>query len=399
MASSCRVLIVDNDPDIVTFLKDFLAAKGYSILTAYSGEQGLNEVYTQEPDLVLLDVVMPGMDGYEVCRKIRVNPLTTLLPVVMMTGIHPEERIKGIEVGADDFLTKPINQEEMFARVRSLLRIKELHDVVQAQATQLARWNKELKIKLDHEAKLAEVTRMLGDIGHEVKNMLMPVLSGTELLQAELDEFFQSLPSPVLEKAKTSQRMCEEIIDMVTRSAQRIQDQVKEIADCVKGLTSPLQLGPCELSRVVETVYKTLQVLAVKKGITLQTENLESLPHIQADEGRLFKAFYNLVNNAMAEMPQGGLITIQGSEDVSNRGIRVVVEDNGRGMPPEVCESLFSAKVVSRKAGGTGLGTKIVKDVVDAHGGTITVDSEVGVGTTFRILLPYSLPDSLQPKT
>lgn len=394
MSSSFKVLIIDDDQDIVTFLTDFLSSKGYTILTAYSGEQGLNEVYTQEPDLVLLDVVMPGMNGYEVCRQIRVNPLTTLLPVVMMTGLHPEERIKGIEVGADDFLTKPINQEEMFARVRSLLRIKELHDVVQAQAIQLAKWNKELKIKLDHESKLAEVTRMLGDIGHEVKNMLMPVLSGAELLQAELDEFFQSLPSPVLEKAQTSQRMCEEIIDMVTRSAQRIQDQVKEIADCVKGLTSPLQLGPCELSKVVETVYKTLQVVAVKKGITLQTENLESLPHIQADEGRLFKAFYNLVNNAMAEMPQGGVITIHGSEDVSNRGIQVAVTDNGRGMSAEIRESLFSTNVVSRKAGGTGLGTKIVKDVVDAHGGTITVESEVGIGTTFHMLLPYSLPDS-----
>ena len=394
MASSFKVLIVDDDPDIVTFLEDFLSSKGYTLLTAYSGEQGLNEVYTQEPDLVLLDVVMPGMDGYEVCRQIRVNPLTTLLPVVMMTGLHQEERIRGIEVGADDFLTKPINQEEMFARVRSLLRIKELHDVVQAQATQLAKWNKELKVQLDHESKLAEVTRMLGDIGHEVKNMLMPVLSGAELLQAELNEFFQSLPSPVLETAKTSQRMCEEIIEMVTRSAQRIQDQVKEIADCVKGLTSPLQLGPCELSKVVETVYKTLQVLAAKKGITLQTENLESLPHIQADEGRLFKAFYNLVNNAMAEMPQEGVITIHGSEDVSNRGIQVAVTDNGRGMSAEIRESLFSTKVVSRKAGGTGLGTKIVKDVVDAHGGTITVESEVGIGTTFHMLLPYSLPDS-----
>ncbi len=398
MASSLKVLIVDDDPDIVTFLEDFLSAKGYNILTAYSGEQGLNYVYTEDPDLILLDVVMPGMDGYAVCRQIRLNPLTTLLPVVMMTGIHPEERIKGIDVGADDFLTKPINQDEMFARVRSLLRIKELHDVIQTQATQLAKWNKELKTKLDHETRLADVTCMLGDIGHEVKNMLMPVLSGTELLQTELDEFFQSLPSPVLEKAKNSQRICEDIIDMVTRSAQRIQDQVKEIADCVKGLTSPLQLSPCDLSKVVETVYKTLQVLAVKKGITLQGENLESLPHIQADEGRLFKAFYNLVNNAIAEMPQGGSVTIQGFEDSSNSCIQVAVVDNGRGMPVEIRDSLFSTRVVSRKAGGTGLGTKIVKDVIDAHGGTITVESEVGIGTTFHLLLPYSPPDSLQPK-
>ena len=141
-----------------------------------------------------------------------------------------------------------------------------------------------------------------------------------------------------------------------------------------------------------------LQVLAVKKGITLQGENLESLPHIQADEGRLFKAFYNLVNNAIAEMPQGGSVTIQGFEDSSNSCIQVAVVDNGRGMPAEIRDSLFSTRVVSRKAGGTGLGTKIVKDVIDAHGGTITVESEVGIGTTFHLHLPYSPPDSLQPK-
>ncbi|MDH3504113.1 MAG: hybrid sensor histidine kinase/response regulator [Nitrospirota bacterium] len=392
MAPPSTILIVDDDPDIVKFLKDFLESKQYIILSAYSGEQGLNYVHTEQPDLVLLDVVMPGMSGYDVCRQIRIHPLTTLLPVVMMTGIHPEERIKGIQVGADEFLTKPINREELFARVRSLLRIKELHDVVQAQATQLAKWNKELKVKLEHEAKLAEVTRMLGDIGHEVKNSLMPVLSGVELLQEELDELFHCLPAPVMEKAGASQKMCREIIEMVTRSAQRIQDQVREIADCVKGLTSPLQLAPCHLAKVVETVFKTLQVLADKKGVRLQTVDLESLPQIQADEGRLFKVFYNLVNNAMAEMLQGGTVTIRGAEDLLQTGLKVDVIDNGRGMPEEVRQSLFSERVISRKAGGTGLGTKIVKDVVDVHGGHISVDSEVGVGTTFHLSFPYSPP-------
>ena len=207
MASSFSILIIDDDPDILRFLKDFLAAKHYSIRTACSGEEGLNYVHNDQPDLVLLDVVMAGMSGYEVCRQIRINPVTTLLPVVMMTGVHPEERIKGIQAGADDFLTKPINREELYARVRSLLRIKELHDVIQTQATQLAKWNKELKVQLEHEAKLAEVTRMLGDIGHEVKNMLMPVLNGVELLQDELDELFQRLPPHVREKDGTSQQI------------------------------------------------------------------------------------------------------------------------------------------------------------------------------------------------
>lgn len=390
MASSFSILIIDDDPDIVRFLKDFLAAKHYSIRTACSGEEGLNYVHTDQPDLVLLDVVMGDMSGYEVCRQIRINPVTTLLPVVMMTGVHPEERIKGIQAGADDFLTKPINRDELYARVRSLLRIKELHDVIQTQATQLAKWNKELKIQLEHEAKLAEVTRMLGDIGHEVKNMLMPVLNGVELLQDELDELFQRLPQSVREKSGTSQKICQEIIEMVTRSAQRIQNQVRDIADCVKGLTSPLQVGPCELEKVVETVFQTLHLVANKQGVKLEAVDLGRLPQIQADEGRLFKAFYNLVNNAIAEMPQGGTVTVQGGDDLMEAGLRVDVIDNGRGMPKDVLSSLFSSKVISRKAGGTGLGTKIVKDVVDAHGGHISVDSAVGEGTTFHLSLPYA---------
>ena len=127
-----------------------------------------------------------------------------------------------------------------------------------------------------------------------------------------------------------------------------------------------------------------------KQGVKLETVDLEKLPQIQADEGRLFKAFYNLVNNAIAEMPHGGTVTVQGADDLMEAGLRVDVIDDGRGMPEEVLSSLFSSKVISRKAGGTGLGTKIVKDVVDAHGGHISVDSAVGKGTTFHLSLPYA---------
>ena len=391
MAHQFNLLIVDDEPDIVEFLADHLKARGYTILTAHSGEQALNLVEAERPDLILLDVVMPGMNGYDVCRRIRKNPITTLLPIVMMTGLEPDERLKSIEVGADDFVTKPINTSELFARIRSLLRIKDLHDVVQTQAIQLGEWNKELQAKLEQEAKLAEVTRMLGDIGHDVKNWLMPVLNGAGLLQEELDDLFKSLPAQGVDQAKTSKNICQEIIDMVRRSAQRIQEQVRDIADCVKGLSTPLKLSPCHLLTVVETVMKTLQIMAAQKGVTLQTKNLESLPLIQADDRRMFKAFYNLIDNAVAEMPDGGTITVQGTHNVEAQQIDISVTDTGRGMPPDVRDSLFTPHVVSRKTGGTGLGTKIVKDVVDAHHGHISVTSEVGVGTTFHLQLPIKL--------
>jgi class 3 adenylate cyclase/CheY-like chemotaxis protein len=141
-----KILIVDDTPRNVKLLADVLAVKGYGVVTAASGREALVLLDSEKPDLVLLDVVMPEMSGYEVCRKIREHPATAMLPVVMVTALDPaEERVKGIEAGADDFLTKPINQPELLARVKSLLRIKHLQDQVQQQSAELAEWNKNLE--------------------------------------------------------------------------------------------------------------------------------------------------------------------------------------------------------------------------------------------------------------
>ena len=146
MSTPAKILVVDDTPKNVKLLADLLTVKGYAVATAASGREALAQVETERPDLVLLDVVMPEMSGYEVCRKIRENPATGILPVVMVTALDPaQERIKGLEAGADDFLTKPINQGELLARVKSLLRIKELYDTVQAQSAQLADWNRTLE--------------------------------------------------------------------------------------------------------------------------------------------------------------------------------------------------------------------------------------------------------------
>jgi adenylate cyclase len=129
MTDAAKILVVDDTVNNVKLLKDLLTMKGYVVVTASSGPEALEQVEKERPDLVLLDVMMPGMNGYDVCRRIRENPTTGVLPVVMVTALDPgPERIKGLEAGADDFLTKPINQPELLARVRSLLRIKDLWD-------------------------------------------------------------------------------------------------------------------------------------------------------------------------------------------------------------------------------------------------------------------------------
>ena len=140
--SPAKILVVDDTPHNVMLLCDLIAAEGYTALEATSGPQALAKIASEVPQLVLLDVVMPGMDGYDVCRAIRSDPKTAILPVVMVTALEPvKERIKGLEAGADDFLTKPINVPELLARVRSLLRIKSLYDTIEAQGRELAGWN------------------------------------------------------------------------------------------------------------------------------------------------------------------------------------------------------------------------------------------------------------------
>jgi len=140
----------------------------------------------------------------------------------------------------------------------------------------------------------------------------------------------------------------------------------------------------------VADVIRSLHRYAAEKGIALHAEGLESLPVTQADERRLFNAFYNLIDNAIPEVLPGGSVTVRGQVDVGTDALVISVADTGKGMPPDVRDALFTTQVVSRKIGGTGLGTKIVKDVVDAHKGSISVESELGVGTTIHIRLPLN---------
>jgi class 3 adenylate cyclase/CheY-like chemotaxis protein len=140
-----RLLVVDDTPTNVRVLEAALTPRGYTVLTAASGPEALSMVASESPDLVLLDVVMPGMDGYTVCRRLRADPTTRFLPVVMVTASGRQERVRAIEAGADDFLPKPFDHAELLARVTSLLRIKQYHDTIQTQAAALAEWNRMLE--------------------------------------------------------------------------------------------------------------------------------------------------------------------------------------------------------------------------------------------------------------
>jgi adenylate cyclase len=169
-----KILVVDDAPKNVKLLADILSVRGYHVLTADSGIAALRQVRETPPDLVLLDVMMPGMSGYEVCETIKADIATRALPIILVTALDPTERVHGLECGADDFLTKPINQAELLARVRSLLRIKSLYDEVQTQRAALEEWNRTLEKRVaDGVAQLARLSRMKRFFSPQVADLIL----------------------------------------------------------------------------------------------------------------------------------------------------------------------------------------------------------------------------------
>src|SRR5947208_3237227 len=158
---SGRILVVDDQRAIAEMMTGVLQGRGYEVLTAFDGETALRQVHAERPDLVVSDILMPGMDGYELCRRVRSDPLTALLPIVLVTSLDPQaERINGLEAGADDFLSKPVNWEELFARVKSLLRVKRLQDEVVS-------WNMELEGRVRDQ--VSQLERLSwAKLGHDV---------------------------------------------------------------------------------------------------------------------------------------------------------------------------------------------------------------------------------------
>jgi len=173
-----RILVVDDVPQNVRLLEAVLTSHGYSVTSASSGPEALEKVTAEQPDLVLLDIQMPGMNGYEVCRRLRADPATQFLPVVMITSSDTEVRVNALEADADDFITKPFDQQELLARVRSLVRIKQYHDTIESQSKELAGWNRTLEARVEEQVE--ELEKM-----NQLRRFLSPTLAELILEQGE----------------------------------------------------------------------------------------------------------------------------------------------------------------------------------------------------------------------
>jgi signal transduction histidine kinase len=264
--------------------------------------------------------------------------------------------------------------------------------------------------RLHAESRRAGVVNLIGDISHDVKNMLTPVVTGTQTLEIMMDSMYEDLDRALLTMNAEEQAgvrfaadgvrdFYKEAMEMVYEGARDAQERVREIADAIKGMISLPHFELADFRERAESVTKVLRLTAEQRGIAIDLSGIEVSEPVELDRKGIYNALYNLINNAITEMPNGGLIAVRARPAGENgrRMLEIQVADNGRGIPPQVRERLFTPNAISTKPGGTGLGTTIVKNVIETHHGTISVESEVGKGSTFTIRIPMRQPARSAP--
>jgi signal transduction histidine kinase len=363
-----RILVADDDADIIMSLSERLRWMGHEVVTAADGLAALAAVEAHSLDLAFFDVSMPRLTGIEALRIVRKR--WPNLPVVVVTAYGTIRlAVEAMKEGAVDFITKPFEQGQIDQTVAAIIECL---------------------------GQRVEMTRLMGEISHDVKNLLMPLVTGTDLLAEEIDDVFKHLPTMEPARVEQSHLACDEVISMFRHASRRIQDRMKAIADYAALTRVSQKFESCRIGTIADSVVRSLRAPAEHKQVTLTTEGLQSLPAIVGDEARLHSLLYNLVNNAIPEVPPHGSVIIRGSHRLGDDSVELCVADTGRGMSADMLNTLFTNRLVSTKTGGTGLGTKIVKEVVDMHGGGITVASEPGQGTAFVIRLPIKGPSFLR---
>lgn len=371
-AKSDRILVVDDLPDNCFLVQTLLQEEGYTIDVANSGKAALDYIEKSPPDLLLLDVMMPGMDGYEVTRRIRTSNLP-FIPILLITADDRSSVVRGLDAGADEFIRKPVEFDELVARVRSLLRLKHSVD----ERDQITRQREDFVSRLTHDLRtpLVAADRML--------NLF---------LQGALGEM--------------TPQMREAMVTMV-RSNQNLLTMVNTLLEVYRyeAGRKTLIFAPVDLTQIVREVIEELSPLANEKGLQLHGEfpgedgRLPDKVVVQGDRLELRRVVTNLVGNAI-KFTDTGLVTVRlfsmpaSGIIVQNRAQHLVVlqvEDTGPGIAPEDQAVLFeSFRQGSHKRAGSGLGLHLSRRIVEAHRGRIDVQSKSGQGSLFTVRLPAS---------
>ena len=357
------VLVVDDEERNRRLLADLLSHHNYTIVEAIDGEDALRQTETLNPDVILLDVMMPKMDGYEVCRRLKANEETMAIPVLMVTALHErKDKLKGIKAGATDFLSKPIDLDEVLLRVGNATKSKHLYDDIRLQHKKL----QELENLRDN------LTHMLI---HDLKNPLGNIRGCLDLLKIHLPE-----------DDSNAQR----IMTLSRISSQTMLNMINSILDLSRLEAGEMQIKTTEtdINNLVDLGVKNMAGLISESQITITMHKSQPLT-IRCDAELIKRVIINLLANALKFSPTGGEITI--TTLATDQGIKVAIRDKGQGIPDEYHQIIFDkfAQVTDKNSKyGTGLGLTFCKMAVEAHNGTIGVDSRVGQGSTFWFSLP-----------
>jgi signal transduction histidine kinase len=372
MTDKAKILVVDDDVDTVELLTKRLRAEEYYASGAYDGEQALQRVAEYEPDVIILDIKMPKVDGYEVCRRLKDSEDTRLIPIIMLTvKAKVPDKVKGLDIGADDYIPKPFDYRELSRRVRYWSTVKR---EVEERVSEIKRLEQEL-IKSE---RLAAIGQTVGSIAHYVKNVLFGLKGGVYLVNvASKEHQADSLQTGWEIVERNMGRMSELVLDLLEYS----KDSEPEYESCV----------PNEIAR---KVCEGLNAKAGEHDIEIIMDLDPSLHEMVLDPKGIQRCVQTLVSNAIdacifdASEGKRWMVHVRTMRE-DNRMIGFEVSDNGCGMDEEIKGHLFRSFFTTKEGRGTGLGLLNTQKIVKQHGGTIVIDSEPGKGSTFTIRLPF----------
>lgn len=400
--SAVKILLVDDSEDNLMSMEIVLEQGGYSLFKATSGKDAL-KILLKEDDftLILLDVKMPIMDGYETAELIYQRDKLRHIPIIFITGQDYEETaiFKGYKAGAVDYIRKPFNPAILRSKVAVFAELYKKNLLLQKQDEELRKINGDLvKLNQELENRVKERTNQLETVNSELKNLNS---SKDKFLSVISHDLRNPLTALLTSSAKLNEnpgaltdKQIKQLSGIIHRTSNKILQQLNEVVEWAKEQREKTNFNPKKLHlfKTIEESVELLRPNAVQKKIKLENKT----PHqifVKADGLMLRSILQNLVTNAIKFTPDGGHVRL--GAELEDGMVGVYIQDTGIGMNPEIKDHLFSRTYTTATVSGTnneigsGLGLLLVQDFVAQHGGTISVESEDGKGTTFRFTVPY----------
>ncbi|WP_434301592.1 response regulator [Corallococcus exiguus] len=369
-----------NDTPASLYLGTFsLRQAGYRMLEAVTGEEALQVAFDSRPDVIVLDVKLPDMSGYDVCRRLKEDPRTREISIIhtSATFITAEKKVAGLRAGADVYLTQPFDPEELIATVNSVLRLRRVEREALANAARL----EEADRKKDE---------FLAMLAHELRNPLAAISVAVQMLGQK--------DSNGLSEADARRR---DIIERQVSHLRHLVDDLLDVSRITRGKYA-LRRGRLDLNTVLQHSLAAARPVMEERGLVLREARPNAPCWVDGDRTRLEQVFTNLLDNAAKYSPEGGIVTV-GAHVSEDSRVRVSVQDTGIGLRPEDQEHIFELFAqldagLARSRGGLGIGLTLVRHLVTEHGGHVEVFSEgPGQGSTFTITLPL-LTDAARPE-